>query len=43
MACALWVIVVSSNLIMLSQQSVLQGHNSEEVSRVDKILSRKVT
>ena len=42
MACSLWVIVVSSNLIMLSQQSVLQGTSSTEVSAVDVILSRKV-
>ena len=42
MAASLWVIVVSSTLITLSQQSVLQGHSSDEVSRVDAILSRKV-
>ena len=42
MAASLWVIVVSSTLITLSQQSVLQGHSSAEVSRVDAILSRKV-
>ena len=42
MACSLWVIIVASNLITLSQQSVLQGASSEEVSTVDSILSRKV-
>ena len=42
MACSLWVIVVASNLIMVSQQSVLQGSSSTEVSTVDAILSRKV-
>lgn len=42
MACSLWVIVVSSNLIMLSQQSVLQGRSSSEVHAVDAILRRKV-
>jgi hypothetical protein len=41
-AASLWVIVVSSNLIMLSQQSVLQGASSEEISSTDAILSAKV-
>ena len=41
MACSLWVIVVASNLIMLSQQSVLQGSSSSEVESVDAILTRK--
>ena len=42
MAASLWVIVVSSQLITLSQQSVLQGHSSAEVYTVDEILSAKV-
>ena len=42
MCCSLWVIVVSSNLIMISQQSVLEGASSSEVVVVDRILSSRV-
>lgn len=42
MASSLWVIVISSNLIMLSQQCVLESNSSSEVSLVDSILSQKV-
>ena len=42
MAASLWVIVISSNLIMISQQSVLQGSSSSEVELIDLILQQKV-
>ena len=42
LACALWVIVTASNIIMLSQQAVLQGSSAADVATTDAILTRKV-